>query len=75
MEAIHNNISIKDNNNKRLINKNNKNNKKNWRKVKIFNKTYRLNPIAERRYGTIGDVIALVGGIISIMFLYAILAV
>ena len=66
---IHNNISIKDN--KQLINKNNK---KNWRKVKIFNKTYRLNPVAERRYKVVGDVIALVGGVISIMFLYVVLA-
>ena len=66
---IHNNISIKDN--KQLINKNNK---KNWRRVKIFNKTYRLNPVAERRYKVAGDVIALVGGIISIMFLYVVLA-
>lgn len=72
MEAIkiHNNISIKDN--KQLINKNNK---KNWRKVKIFNKTYRLNPVAERRYKVVGDVIALAGGIVSIMFLYIILAI
>ena len=72
MEAIHNNISIKDNNNKRLINKNNK---KNWRKVKIFNKTYRLNPIAERRYGTIGEFLTLISGIVSIMFLYVVLAI
>lgn len=66
---IHNNISIKDN--KQLINKNNK---KNWRRVKIFNKTYRLNPVAERRYKVAGDVIALIGGVVSIMFLYVVLA-
>ena len=70
MEAIHNNISIKDN--KQLINKNNK---KNWRKVKIFNKTYRLNPTAERRYRTIGEFLTLMVGIMSIIFLYVILAV
>lgn len=71
MEAIkiHNNISIKDN--KQLINKNNK---KSWRRIKIFNKTYRLNPIAERRYKVAGDVIALIGGVVSIMFLYVVLA-
>jgi hypothetical protein len=66
---IHNNINIKDN--KQLINKNNK---KNWKRVKIFNKTYRLNPVAERRYRVVGDVIVLVGDIISIMFLYVVLA-
>ncbi|BDR74314.1 hypothetical protein K144316041_p21530 (plasmid) [Clostridium tetani] len=67
---IHNNINIKDN--KQLINKDNK---KNWKKVKIFNKIYRLNPIVERRYRTIGDVIVLATGIISIMFLYVVLAI
>lgn len=67
---IHNNINIK--NNKQLINKSNK---KNWKKVKIFNKIYRLNPIVERRYRTIGDVIVLATGIISIMFLYVVLAI
>ena len=72
MEAIHNNISIKDNNNKRLINKNNK---KDWKKVKIFNRTYRLNPTAERRYRTIGEFLTLMIGIMSILFIYAILAV
>lgn len=66
---IHKNINIKDN--KQLINKDNK---KNWKRIKIFNKTYRLNPTAERRYSVAGDVIALAGGVISIMFLYVILA-
>jgi len=64
MEAIHNNISIKNNNNK-----------KNWRRVKIFNKTYRLNPVAERRYKTTGEFLTLMIGIMSIIFLYVILAV
>ena len=64
MEAIHNNISIKNNNNK-----------KNWRRVKIFNKTYGLNPVAERRYKTTGEFLTLMIGIMSIIFLYVILAV
>ena len=48
---------------------------KNWKRIKFFNKYYRLNPIAEQLYSFIGSFFTLVIGISSFLFLYIVLAV
>lgn len=47
---------------------------KNWKRVKIFNKYYRLNPVAEQRYQFIGGILTLIIGLVSILFLFVVLA-